>query len=208
MDLSSLSSNLPPRRPPPSEDPINIAFKEAALSLTTLYKASQGARTEGYKDAVDDMYNLFCNPAEAPHNQSAQETLDKLKHWLEERRRRSAELAADEAVAQQQQEAAHLFETEAVLPTLTGATTLPPAAATGARFNVHPHSTRHRQRTSSPVMPHRTYPRGTNTADRHERQSSEESERRDRDRSGSAVKRRVLGPFDSLNEFHKRGRFG
>ncbi|CCG81428.1 protein of unknown function [Taphrina deformans PYCC 5710] len=78
MDMSSLQSGLPR----PNVDPINVAFKEAALSLTTLYKASQQSRHEGYLDAIDEIYTRFLDGSD---------TVDviKMKNWIDERRRRT-----------------------------------------------------------------------------------------------------------------------
>lgn len=81
MDMSSLSNGLPR----PAEDPINIAFKEAALSITTLYKASQKSRREGYLDALDDMWRLFFADA----NTEADVDITKLATWLNEQKRTS-----------------------------------------------------------------------------------------------------------------------
>lgn len=99
MDMSSLSTTLPPPKltnanvytpsnpttntnpsqPPPSSDPINKAFKEAALSLTNLYKQSQASRREGYLDALDDISRHFLAPSQFDEL--------KLRTWIEERRR-------------------------------------------------------------------------------------------------------------------------
>ncbi|BFZ54657.1 hypothetical protein PYCC9005_001694 [Savitreella phatthalungensis] len=42
-----------------AEADLTKAFKHAALSLTTLYKASQRSRREGYLDCLDELYDRF-----------------------------------------------------------------------------------------------------------------------------------------------------
>lgn len=179
--MSSLSSGLPR----PAEDPTNIAFKEAALSLTNLYKASQGARREGYLDAVDEIYSLFLSG-------SSKVDPAALTRWIEDRRRRkgSSPMVQDDhethdyfdtipvphsdpqTMEQQQQ---HFVATSPIRP-------LPP-----------PSSSIQRHRMASPVHRHH----------------SDDSERRDRDRDRdrvNGVKRRVV--VGAVDDLHKRGRFG
>lgn len=45
------------------EEDVSKAFKHAALSLTTLYKASQRCRREGWLDCLDELYDRFIAPA-------------------------------------------------------------------------------------------------------------------------------------------------
>ena len=45
------------------EEDVTKAFKHAALSLTTLYKASQRCRREGWLDCLDEVYDRFIAPA-------------------------------------------------------------------------------------------------------------------------------------------------
>lgn len=75
--MSSLSNGLPRQ----TEDPTTKAFKEAALSLTNLYKAAQASRREGYRDAIDDLYSLFIKD-------KSEVDLARLAVWIDERRRK------------------------------------------------------------------------------------------------------------------------
>ena len=54
------------------EEDVTKAFKHAALSLTTLYKASQRCRREGWLDCLDEVYDRFIAPAiVAEHSHSS-----------------------------------------------------------------------------------------------------------------------------------------
>jgi hypothetical protein len=77
MDLTSLSSNLPRNNPPnpddlpedeePSSTILMSAFKQAAYSVTTLYKmageqverARRDGQKEGYQECLDDLFALL-----------------------------------------------------------------------------------------------------------------------------------------------------
>lgn len=76
--MSSLSNGLPRQ----TEDSTTKAFKEAALSLTNLYKAAQASRREGYRDAIDDIYSLFIK--DKPDGID----VARLTTWIDERRRK------------------------------------------------------------------------------------------------------------------------
>lgn len=99
MDLTSLSSTLP-RSNPSSEDPdlepsstlLLAAFKQTALSVTTLYKTAANeaersrreGRTEGYHDCLDDLL-LFVDKVEG---RCEARTLEMLRQWALSKRRK------------------------------------------------------------------------------------------------------------------------
>lgn len=186
MDMSSLSNGLPR----PSEDPSNIAFKEAALSLTKLYKASQGARREGYLDALDELYNHFLSPSKTADGVN----VTKLSDWVEERRRKPA--GFESCFSTSEQEDQDIFETEPVSEDLfhTASFESSPLCST-------------RQRILSPIR-HRQHIRlDTNTINNESGiGDGENRDRRDRERS-NGIKRRVVGAVDTIPDLHKRGRF-
>lgn len=195
MDMSSLSNGLPR----PGEDPVNIAFKEAALSLTTLYKASQGARREGYLDALDELWRLFFNDATT----EADVDITRLATWLNERRRirqtapndTTGDLNVDDIIDSNE------FETE-VIPVDVE----PPSAR---EPSTSPIRTSPRTRLSSPTI-HRRSDHDRQASDARtpastDQQSSEREPRRERERTS---KRRVIGTFGIAPDLHKRGRFG
>lgn len=185
MDMSSLSNGLPR----PAEDPSNLAFKEAALSLTKLYKAAQGARREGYLDAIDEIYNLFLKNAQGADSVD----VVTLAQWINDRRRQSNNMAA----TQEEPISHHMFDTEPVIETQRNSS-----------LNSSPLRTP-RQRMTSPV--HRHHNRSDTNNSNHEGRISDDNdrdrERRDRERN-YGVKRRVIGSVDIIPDLHKRGRFG
>lgn len=105
MDLTSLSSNLP--RNPSSEDQhepeadltptpdLMMAFRQAALSVTTLYKAAASeverarrtGRGEGYSDCLDDVLQLLIKI----ESRADKKTLEIFKQWALSKRRKLGE---------------------------------------------------------------------------------------------------------------------
>lgn len=99
MDLTSLSSTLP-RSNPSNEDPDQLsstlllaAFKQTALSVTTLYKTAANeaersrreGRAEGYQDCIDDLL-LFVEKVEGRCDKN---TLETMRQWALSRRRKA-----------------------------------------------------------------------------------------------------------------------
>ncbi|KAL7273751.1 hypothetical protein RUND412_003371 [Rhizina undulata] len=104
MDLTSLSSNLPRNHPASSEEPpetdqenasalLLSVFKQAALSVTNLYKAAaterersyRKERTEGYQECLDDIL-VFIEKVEG---RSDPRTMEMLRQWALSRRRKA-----------------------------------------------------------------------------------------------------------------------
>ncbi|KAI5853225.1 hypothetical protein DFP73DRAFT_590276 [Morchella snyderi] len=99
MDLTSLSSTLP-RSNPSNEDTDKLsstlllaAFKQTALSVTTLYKTAANeaersrreGRVEGYQDCIDDLL-LFLEKVEGRCDKNSLETM---RQWALSRRRKA-----------------------------------------------------------------------------------------------------------------------
>lgn len=99
MDLTSLSSTLP-RSNPSTEDPDQLsstlllaAFKQTALSVTTLYKTAANeaersrreGRAEGYQDCIDDLL-LFVDKIEGRCDKNS---LEMMRQWALSRRRKA-----------------------------------------------------------------------------------------------------------------------
>ena len=94
MDLTSLSTTLPAqgRKSPESQydyppAALMSAFKQAALSVTTLYKTANGeieqARKQGYQDCLEDLLQLINSERIYPNSE-----VIKIREWgLAERRR-------------------------------------------------------------------------------------------------------------------------
>lgn len=186
MDMSSLQSGLPRH----NTDPANVAFREAALKLTTLYKASQQSRHEGYLDAIDEVCARFMDT-------SGEIQLESMRVWLNDRRRRDVNSGtsveggfgnndisedAEMAAALRQSEALGAYDIEAVIP--------PPLLPSSPPTEVPAR----RARFNSPI---------TRTP-RAEASDGREDARRERQN----VKRRVFGGLESVPDPHKRGRFG
>lgn len=100
MDLTSLSSTLPRSNPPTTDDPeepsssmLLAAFKQTALSVTTLYKTAANetersrreGRVEGYQDCLDDLLAFV----EKVEGRSDTKTLEMLRQWALSKRRRA-----------------------------------------------------------------------------------------------------------------------
>lgn len=108
MDLSALSSNLPPNSPhhrrsntPPTtvspDAQLLQAFKSAATSVTLLYKqcatATATARQEGYNDALSDILEVIDNESAYTDPTLA---LSRIRDWvIETRRKGRREMSAD-----------------------------------------------------------------------------------------------------------------
>jgi len=108
MDLSALSSNLPPNSPhhrrsntpPPTVSPdaqLLQAFKSAATSVTLLYKqcatATTTARQEGYHDALSDILEVIDNESAYTDPTLA---LSRIRDWvIETRRKGRREMSAE-----------------------------------------------------------------------------------------------------------------
>lgn len=190
MDMSSLQSGLPRA----SADPINLAFKEAALSLTTLYKASQQSRQAGYLDAIDEICTLFLDDVHGVD-------LPRMKRWIEDRRRTINPGTTEGNNTNKDEQFGDDFETEPVpmpMPVPIPHST----PLTNANNNINSAAT-----TSSAGSPRRTRigsPVRRHTRPDPESRGADVEGRRD----WNNHKRRVLGGVDVVADFHKRGRFG
>ncbi|RPB21269.1 hypothetical protein L211DRAFT_870108 [Terfezia boudieri ATCC MYA-4762] len=89
MDLTSLSSTLPGQsRNSQYEYPLMSAFKQAAMSVTTLYKSANTeivrARKQGYQDALNDLLHLINSDRIYTNSE-----VIKIREWGLSRRRKS-----------------------------------------------------------------------------------------------------------------------
>lgn len=197
MDLSSLSNGLPK----PADDSSNIAFKEAALALTQLYKTCQGARREGYLDAVDEVFNRFLDVEDTTNVD-----LSKLVKWIRERKRKQTMTDSSSLLTTEVNECdtSELFETIPVCDVQSNSTFSSTPLTWRSRSRIlspnRNHSSHHRQHIRSGPTPNRD--QSGNRSD-----DSSDKERRERERT-YGVKRRVKGASDALIDLHKRARFG